>query len=135
MTDIFSSKKRSELMSRVKNKDTDIEVKLRKKLWSEGFRYRTHYDVQGKPDIAFPSKKVAIFCDGDFWHGRNFNREKRKYKEFWKTKIASNMARDKKVNRELKKEGWVVLRFWKTEILKDLDRSIDRIISALGKIN
>lgn len=132
MVDIFSPQKRQELMSKVRNKDTDIELLLRRKLWSLGYRYRVNYKVFGRPDIAFPRRKVAIFCDGDFWHGRSYKKDKGGYKKFWREKIADNIKRDKKVNRRLKKEGWTVLRFWKTEILGDVDRCVEKIITHLS---
>lgn len=131
MTDRFSIEKRGELMSKVKSKNTDIELVLRKRLWKLGYRYRANYKVTGSPDIAFPSKKIAVFCDGDFWHGRNYKQEKGKYKKFWKDKIATNIKRDKMVNKHLKQEGWRVIRFWKTEILKDTEKCVDRVLRDL----
>lgn len=127
MPDIFSPDRRRQLMSRVKNKNTDIELILRKKLWNKGYRYRINYKIFGSPDIAFPKLKIAIFCDGDFWHGRSYKVDKFKYKPFWKDKIGKNVERDKTVNKQLEKEGWIVLRFWKAEILKNIDRCVDRI--------
>ena len=131
MVDVFTQEKRKELMSKVKNKNTDIELKLRKKLWEQGCRYRVNYKVFGNPDIAFPGKRLAIFCDGDFWHGRNYKKEKSNYKKFWVDKIAANIERDKVVNKRLKKEGWRVLRFWKTEILRHSDECVEKIASYL----
>lgn len=131
MTDIFSTQKRSELMAKVKNKDTDIELILRKKLWASGLRYKVNYKIFGKPDIVFPKEKVAVFCDGDFWHGRHYKKEKKNYKKFWLDKIATNIKRDKDVNNKLKREGWKVLRFWKTEILRNSDKCIETIKSSL----
>lgn len=133
MADIFSKQKRRELMAKVKNKDTDIELIIRKRLWQQGYRYRVNYKIAGSPDIAFPTKKVAIFCDGDFWHGKNYKKERSSYKKFWKEKIAVNIKRDRKVNRRLAKEGWKVLRFWKSEIHKEPDKCVERIVRALGE--
>jgi len=127
MADIFSLQKRRDLMSRVKSKNTDIELILRQRLWAAGHRYRIHYKILGKPDIVFPKQKIAIFCDGDFWHGKNYKKEKKNYKKFWLDKIASNIKRDKKVNRELKKNHWKVVRFWKTDILKFPDKCLRAI--------
>ena len=114
-------------MARVRNKNTNIELKLRKKLWHLGYRYRTNYKVFGKPDIVLVRQKVAIFCDGDFWHGKDFKKEKGGYKKFWVEKIQTNIKRDKEVNKKLAKEGWKVLRFWKSEILKNLDDCASKI--------
>lgn len=118
-------------MSRVRNKNTNIELKLRKKLWHLGYRYKTNYKVFGKPDIVFVKHKVAIFCDGDFWHGKNFSKEKGGYKKFWVNKINSNMERDKKVNKRLLGEGWIVMRFWKSEILRNTDACVKKITKII----
>lgn len=131
MSDIFTKKKRSEIMRRVKNKNTNIELLLRKKLFKKGYRYRLKSRLFGKPDIIFSSKRLVIFCDGDFWHGKNYEKEKKNYKKFWKDKILINLERDKKVNRTLKKEGWKIIRFWKTDILKNSNKCVDRIESYL----
>lgn len=131
MSDIFTKKKRSEIMRRVKNKNTNIELLLRKKLFKKGYRYRLKSRLFGKPDIIFSSKKLVIFCDGDFWHGKNYEKEKKNYKKFWKDKILINLERDKEVNKALKKEGWRVLRFWKTDILKNSNGCVNRIESYL----
>ncbi len=131
MTDIFTRKKRSEIMSLVKNKNTDIELILRKKLWANGFRFRTNYSILGKPDIVLSKFKTAIFCDGDFWHGRKYKKEGIKYKKFWKNKIETNIKRDKSVNKELKKLGWTVIRFWKSQILKNPDKCVDNITKRI----
>lgn len=119
-------------MSMVKNKNTDIELLLRKRLWREGFRYRTEYKIFGKPDIVLPKYKLAIFCDGDFWHGRKYKKEGGRYKKFWKTKIEKNIKRDKIVNRRLKNLGWRVVRFWKSQILKNPNRCVESIIKRVS---
>lgn len=125
--DIYSKEKRSELMKRVKNKDTNIELILRKKLYKKGYRYRLKSSLFGKPDIVFPHKKLVIFCDGDFWHGKTYEKDKTKYKPFWVEKIKNNIERDKKVNEVLATDNWNVLRFWKSEILKNPDACIYKI--------
>lgn len=107
-------------MSRIRNKDTKIEVILRKELWNRGLRYKKNLsNVIGKPDIAFPKQKVAIFCDSEFWHGYNWRKTKNDFKrnrEFWTKKIENNINRDKEVNKKLLQNGWEVLRFWGHEI-------------------
>jgi len=133
MGDIFSKEKRSQIMSLVKNKDTNIELLVRKGLSKRGFRYRVKSNLFGKPDIVFKSKKVVIFCDGDFWHGKNFKKEKGRYTSFWVRKIQNNIDRDKIVTQTLTKLGWKVLRFWKSDILKHLDKCILRIEKELKK--
>ena len=131
MTDIFTKKKRSEIMSRVRSRNTDIEILLRKALFAKGYRFRIHYPIIGKPDIVFPTQKVAIFCDGDFWHGRYYKKESKNYNEFWEKKIKGNIERDKKVKQILKKQGWKVIRFWKSEIKKDIDKCLEKISTLL----
>ena len=94
MTDIFTRKKRSEIMRTVKNKDTNIELKLRRFLFAKGIKFRVKNSLFGKPDIVLPKYKIVIFCDGDFWHGKNYDEEKGRYKKFWIDKIALNIKRD-----------------------------------------
>ncbi len=134
MTDIFTKKKRSEIMSKVRGKDTKIELKMRKAVRKMGLKgYKLNCDLPGKPDIAFPEFKVAIFCDGEFWHGRYFDMVKHKYMKFWKEKIRQNMARDKKVDKILRKAGWIVIRLWEKDIEKNVDACARKIMKALKK--
>ena len=118
-------------MQQVKNKDSKIEVLLRKELWSRGIRYRKNVNrIYGKPDIVFIGKKIAVFCDSEFWHGYNWEERKRDFKshqEFWIPKIERNMARDLEVTTRLESEGWVVLRFWGNEIKKNAALCADMI--------
>jgi len=111
-------------MSRIKNKDTSIEVSLRKALWHSGIRYRKNYNrLPGAPDIAITKYKIAIFCDGEFWHGKDWEAKKPKIKsnrEYWISKIERNMARDTEADRLLQGMGWTVVRFWGVEIKNDL---------------
>ncbi len=126
----------SDNMRRVKNKDSEIELLLRKELWSRGLRYRKNVtSVFGKPDIAFIGKKIAVFCDSEFWHGFNWEERKLDFKshqDFWIPKIERNMARDREVNETLREQGWLVLRFWGKEIKKDPSACADRVLKALG---
>lgn len=122
-------------MSRVKNKDSVIEVTLRKELWSRGLRYRKNMKtVFGKPDIVFAGKKVAIFCDSEFWHGYNWEvkqGEIKSHRDFWLPKIERNIKRDKEVNAALEADGWKVLRFWGDEIKKNVKACADLIVDVL----
>jgi DNA mismatch endonuclease, patch repair protein len=132
MADVFTKEKRSEVMSKIRYKDTKIEIMLRKAIYEAGCRgYRLNYKLLGKPDIVFTKYKVAIFCDGEFWHGRYFNEKKHKYKKYWKDKIMYNMGRDRKNNEKLKSMGWLVMRFWETDIKKNMDKCTNEIESAL----
>lgn len=118
-------------MSRIRCKDTKIEVMLRKGLWSRGLRYRKNVKtVPGKPDIAFIGKKVAVFCDSEFWHGYDWENRKDTIKtnrEFWINKIERNIQRDSEVNQMLTEQGWTILRFWGNDIKKNLSGCADRI--------
>lgn len=120
-------------MRLVKTRDTNIELLVRKALFKRGYRFRIKSNLFGKPDIIFKPKKLVIFCDGDFWHGKNYRKEKSRYEPFWVEKIKRNIARDKLVNRTLSKDGWTVLRFWKSEILKNLESCIGKIEAELLK--
>ena len=129
-------KTRSKTMRAIKGKNTSIEIALRKELYRRGFRYRINYNkLPGKPDIVFIGKKVAIFCDSEFWHGKNWNEKKKRIKtnrEYWIPKIERNIERDKQVTQELKEEGWIVLRFWETDIKKSKNKVVSSIIEVLS---
>lgn len=122
-------------MKQVKNKDSKIEIALRKELWSRGLRYQKNVtSIFGKPDLVFKGKKVAVFCDSEFWHGYNWEERKKDFKshqEFWIPKIERNMERDKEVTEELQKQGWTVLRFWGKEIKKNASGCADIIEKAV----
>jgi DNA mismatch endonuclease (patch repair protein) len=105
--------------------DTQHEMLLRRELWRMGLRYRKNVDtLPGKPDIVFVRARVAVFCDGDFWHGRNWEEQKPKLcrgtnAEYWLSKIESNMERDRLNDALLEADGWSVFRFWETDIKRD----------------
>ncbi|MBR4504987.1 MAG: very short patch repair endonuclease [Candidatus Methanomethylophilaceae archaeon] len=116
-------------MSRIRGKDTGIELALRKELWSRGLRYRKNYrGAEGTPDIAFPGVKVAVFCDSEFWHGRDWEERKgtiKSNRDYWIPKIERNIQRDSEVDDALRRDGWVVIRFWGEEIDKRLSWCAD----------
>lgn len=122
-------------MQKVKSKDSEIEILLRKELWSRGVRYRKNVmKVYGKPDIAFIRKKVAVFCDSEFWHGYNWKERMNDFKthqDFWISKIERNMQRDTEVNQNLQEQGWTVLRFWGKDIKRDPAACADSIVKVL----
>ena len=126
----------SKNMRAIKNKGSKIEVMLMKELWSRGLRYRKNVNsICGKPDIVFIGKKVAVFCDSEFWHGYNWEERKNDFKshqEFWFPKIERNMERDKEVTAKLESDGWTVLRFWGKEIKKDVSGCADKIEHILN---
>jgi DNA mismatch endonuclease (patch repair protein) len=113
--------------------NTRHELILCRHLRRLGLRYRSNvHDLPGKPDIAFPVVKIAVFCDGDFWHGRKWQNLRKKLgvganSRYWTAKIAANRKRDKRVNAELRKAGWRVLRFWETNILRNPTRAAEKI--------
>lgn len=128
MVDTLTKKQRSYCMSRIRSKNTSVEILLRKKLSEHAFKFKTYCkDVPGNPDVAFPDKKMAIFVDGEFWHGKDFEKRKRTYSKYWRNKIAKNIQRDKKVNKELKKMGWKVLRIWGRDLKKNPNKHTERI--------
>ena len=129
---------RSENMSRIKGSNTSIELILRKALWKRGVRYRINCkDVYGRPDICFKGKKVAVFCDSEYWHGKYLMEGRYIPKTntgFWVNKIKSNIERDRLVNEKLRNEGWKVLRFWGEEITKETDRCVEEILDLLNNV-
>lgn len=129
--DKHTPEQRRRNMQAVKNKDSQIELLLRKELWCRGIRYRKNSTkIFGKPDIVFIGKKIAVFCDSEFWHGYNWEERKKDFKshqEFWIPKIERNMQRDKEVTAKLESEGWIVIRFWGNEIKKNTAQCADII--------
>lgn len=125
-------------LSKVKSKNTKPEIILRKELWSKGLRYRKNVlDLPGKPDIVFKKLKLAIFVDGEFWHGYNWSEAKNKFqtnKEYWIPKIENNIERDIKNNIELKEKGYIVVRLWESEIKKNLFDCVRRILNIIDTI-
>jgi DNA mismatch endonuclease Vsr len=135
--DRLTKEQRSLTMRAIKSTGSKIEEKLRKALWTKGYRYRKNFRaVYGKPDIVFVFLKIAIFCDSEFWHGYDWENRKHDFKSnqvFWFKKIQGNIERDERVNELLRKEGWIVLRFWGNDIIKNLDDCIKTIESAIEK--
>ena len=133
--DKHTPEQRRKNMQAVKNEDSQIELLLRQELWSRGLRYRKNVNrIYGKPDIVFIGKKVAVFCDSEFWHGYNWEERKKDFKshqEFWIPKIERNMERDAEVTAKLESEGWTVLRFWGNEIKKNTAQCADIIEKAV----
>lgn len=117
-------------MSRIRGKDTSIEVALRKALWAKGYRFRKNYkELPGKPDIVFTKYKVAVFCDSEFFHGKDWNMLKQKLEsgknpDYWIEKIKRNIERDKEKDDSLLAEGWTVIHFWGKDILKNTDECV-----------
>ncbi len=127
--DCMTKEQRSKNMKAIKSHDTKIEVKLRKALWHEGIRYRKNFKVCScKPDIVLTKYKIAIFCDGDFWHGKTQETYTVKtHAKYWNEKIKRNIERDLENTIELRDNGWTVLRFWESDINKNLDMCVDLV--------
>ena len=133
------SEERHKIMSKIRGKDTKPEIMLRKYLWSKGMRYRkNHKDLPGRPDIAITKYKVAVFCDSEFFHGKDWDTQKTKVSkgansDYWVRKIERNIQRDKKKDSELETLGWRVIHFWSKDIEKDIDSCYRKIISIISK--
>ena len=122
-------------MSAIKSRGTQPEQILGKHMWKLGLRYRKQFKIKGKPDFVFSKSRIAVFCDGDFWHGNNWKirgmpsreEELKKYSTFWKEKILRNIKRDKDVNVSLRKDGWTVMRFWESDIRKAPEKCAQKV--------
>ena len=134
--DKLTKEQRHRNMSNIKNKDTSIEVILRKALWEKGFRYRKNYNLlPGKPDIVLTKYKIAIFCDSEFFHGKDWELLKEQLERgnnsrFWIEKISKNKERDDNIDKQLMYLGWTVIRFWGKDISKDVNQCI-RVIEEI----
>ena len=135
--DKHTPEQRRKNMQAIKNKDSQIELLLRKELWKRGLRYqKNRTDIFGKPDIVFKGKRIAIFCDSEFWHGYNWEERKKDFKshqEFWIPKIERNIQRDIEVTQKLESEGWTVIRFWGNEIKKETEKCVEIIEKAVNQ--
>nr|WP_172649152.1 very short patch repair endonuclease [Bradyrhizobium elkanii] len=132
--DVLTPRQRSHCMSRIRGRDTKPELILRRALWSAGLRYRLHHKVTGRPDIAFPGSRVAVFCDGCFWHGcPDHSVSPKTNASFWRSKIGKNRARDERVAAALTAEGWKVIRFWEHEIKSDPEKLAARVKCIVRK--
>jgi len=124
---------RSYNMSQIKSKNTKPETIIFQMLKREGYRFRKHYPVSGMPDIAFLKLKIAVFIDGEFWHGKDFNEWKQKISPFWLDKISKNILRDRKNFKLLKEKGWIGLRLWGRDIIQNPEKALMKIIKLLDR--
>ena len=134
--DDMTKEQRHKNMSHIRAKDTKPEVLLRKALWRRGIRYRKNYaDLPVKPDIALTCYRIAVFVDGDFLHARGHQEcpgeQVESNKEYWQKKLRNNIERDKVVNDALTEEGWLVLRFWASDVMKHLDDCVNQILQYI----
>lgn len=139
--DVLTKEQRHKNMSHIRAQNTKPEILLRKALWHCGLRYRKNYKMlPGSPDIAITRYRIAVFVDGDFWHAKGHQGHQEhpgeqigSNKEYWQKKLKRNVERDKEVNDELTDRGWLVLRFWESDIKKDLQKCVDMICEYCGQ--
>lgn len=137
MPDSLTPEQRKKNMQSIKGRDTSIEIALRKALWKKGYRYRKNYSkLPGSPDIVLTKYRIAIFCDSEFFHGKDWDSLKIKLKkgnnpEFWIAKIQRNKERDREKDLQLSYLGWTVIHFWGKDILKKTDECIRVIEEAI----
>lgn len=135
--DVLTPEQRRKNMQRIRCKDTKIEVRLRKALWHHGYRYRKNFkELPGRPDIVLTKYRIAIFCDSEFFHGKDWPELKAHLlkgnnSDFWISKIHKNIDRDAEVDRKLKYEDWIVIRFWGSYIQKHLDECVQAVDDAV----
>ena len=133
------SEERHKIMSKIRGKDTKPEIILRKYLWSKGLRYRKNYKgLPGKPDIAITKYKVAVFCDSEFFHGKDWDKQKGKvekgsHADYWVRKIERNMERDRIKDNDLHKHGWRTIHFWSKDIEHNVDSCYLKIIDLINE--
>jgi len=135
-SEFYTTKERSKIMGKIKGQNTKPELMLRKSLWHLGYRYRLHIKgLPGSPDIVFKKQKIAIFIDGEFWHGHHWEQRKKSIKTnqaYWIPKIEKNMSRDQEATAKLESAGWLVLRYWSKQVINELDICVEEIIYHLG---
>ena len=140
MPDVLTKEQRSKNMKNIKSSDTKIEIMLRKALWNKGYRYRKNVkSLPGKPDIVITKYKIAVFCDGEFFHGKDWELLREKLEtsnngEFWIKKISRNIEHDDEVDKELTYMGYTVLRFWGKDIKQHIDDCVQAIEEAIFDI-
>lgn len=132
--DFLSPETRSAVMSRIRGKNTKPEALVEAELRALGVAFEMHArDLPGRPDFVFREPRVAVFVDGDFWHGRAFAEWRMKLSEKWETKIATTIARDRRNSRALRSEGWTVVRVWERQVKTDVARCVRRIVRACSR--
>lgn len=137
MADVLTKEQRKRNMQNIKSKDTKIELILRKALWNKGIRYRKNYSkIPGKPDIVITKYRIAIFCDSEFFHGKDWEQLKLRLQkgnngDFWTNKITKNREHDEEINKQLSFLGWTVIRFWGTDIKKSTNECVKVVEEAI----
>lgn len=131
--DIFTKQKRSEIMSRIRSKGTKIELKMKTALEENKIDFEYQPKLYGKPDFLV-KPNIVIFCDSSFWHGRYWSKLRKQLSGYWLTHIEKNRKRDSAVNKTLRSEGYVILRFWDTQINKDVEKCISKVKQAVKAV-
>ena len=135
--DVLTPEQRKKNMKRIRSKDTSIEIILRKALWANGIRYRKNYNkLPGKPDIAITKYKIAVFCDSEFFHGKDWGKLKERLSksengDYWIKKIMRNQERDQEIDKQLRFLDWMVIHFWGEEIKKNTNGCVQVIEEAI----
>lgn len=134
--DVLTKEQRRKNMQHIHSKNTKAEVMLRKALWHCGIRYRKNYkDLPGKPDIVITKYRIVVFVDGDFWHARGHENapgeQIRTNQGFWSKKLKRNVERDREVNDALLEQGWLVLRFWESDVVKNVEKCVSTIMEYM----
>ena len=135
--DVLTPEQRKKNMKRIRSKDTSIEIILRKALWANGIRYRKNYNkLPGKPDIAITKYKIAVFCDSEFFHGKDWGKLKERLSksengDYWIKKIMRNQERDQEIDKQLRFLDWMVIHFWGEEIKKNTSGCVQVIEEAI----
>ncbi len=133
MPNHLTPEQRSRAMKRVKLKDGSLEKPVQRELRARGLRFKRHVrTLPGSPDLVFPEQKLAVFVDGDFWHGYRLPAWEHKLSPFWRDKLHTNRARDRRNFRRLRLAGWLVVRLWQHDVERRLVPSVERIVSLLN---
>jgi len=134
MADRITREKRSDNMAKIRSRNTSIEIKFRKQLFKQGIRYLLNYPLYGKPDLTIPSKKIAIFVNGCFWHQHKnckLSYMPKSRVDFWKNKLLKNITRDKQVRDKLQKDDWTVITVWECDIENKLSEVVNNTIGLI----
>lgn len=131
MTDVLTKEQRSYNMSQIRSTDTKPELFVLKEVEKLKIEYERHSKLPGKPDFIFPQYKIALFIDGEFWHGRYLSKIKYRLSDYWITKITNNRKRDRKNRALLKEQGWKIIKMWDDDLKKHPRREINRLKKAL----
>lgn len=131
--DIKTKAQRSYNMSQIRSENTKPELLMFSLLKKRNIKFKKHYNLLGKPDIAFPESKIAVFINGEFWHGKDFGRIRKTIPKFWQKKIGANIKRDIKIRRELRSRGWHVMNFWGRKVIKNPQGQLKRLLKFLEK--